>query len=75
LGIWLLGYMRLLWSTWRFWIMADRRRDPGAPLYLTAFLSLLVIALVMITDNIMVYVNVMAPLGILVGTALGRKPG
>lgn len=75
LGIWLLGYMRLLWSTWRFWIMADRRRDPGAPLYLTAFLSLLVIALVMITDNIMVYVNVMAPLGILVGAALGRKPG
>jgi O-antigen ligase len=75
LGIWLLGYINLLWSTWKFWIMADRRRDPSAPLYLTAFLSLLAVALVMITDNVMVYINVMAPLGILVGAALGRKPG
>jgi hypothetical protein len=36
---------------------------------------LLAVALVMITDNVMVYINVMAPLGILVGAALGRKPG
>jgi O-antigen ligase len=74
LGIWLLGYINLLWLAWKYWIMADRRKDPSAPLYLTAFLSLLAVALVMITDNVMVYVNVMAPLGILVGAALGRKP-
>jgi O-antigen ligase len=74
LGIWLLGFANLLWQTWKYWIMADRRQDPSAPLYLTAVLSLLAAALLMITDNIIIYINVMAPLGILVGAALGRKP-
>jgi len=74
LGLWLLGYFKLLWLAWKFWFVADRRGDPNAPVYLAALLSLLAVAAVMITDNVMVYVNVMAPLAVLVGAALGRKP-
>lgn len=75
LSIWLLGFAGLLRATGKAWTVAERRKDLNATLYLTAFLALIVVALAMVTDNVMVYIVVMAPLGILVGAALGRKPG
>lgn len=72
LVLWVLAFGSLLGVTFKSWVGADRQGDPDAELYLAAFLALIVLAVTMITDNVIVYVFVMAPLGILVGTALGR---
>lgn len=72
LGAWLIGYLLLLRATARAWAHAERASDPMAVLHLTAFLSLLGIAMGMATDNPIVYWFLMAPLGIIVGTSLGQ---
>jgi O-antigen ligase len=71
-GLWLLGYISLLGAVWRTWQKADRTADVEAPLHFAAFLSLVAVALVMITDNVAIYIFIMAPLGALVGASLGR---
>ena len=50
----------------------DRR---GPQLSLAALLALATISVSMITDNPVTYIFVMAPLGVLVGAALGYNPG
>jgi O-antigen ligase len=72
LGLWLLGYSSLLWVIGRSFVRANREKDNEAALHLTALLGLTGVALLMITDNTVVYVFVMAPLGALVGASLGR---
>ena len=69
--LWAVGYIWLLVVTWRAWQRADRSRDPAGRVHLAAFLALVGVALAMITDNVIVYIFVMAPLGVLVGTSLG----
>jgi O-antigen ligase len=69
---WLLGYGALLRMTWRAWLDSEERGDLAAGrLHLAAFLALAAIALVVLTDNAIVYIFVMAPLGVLVGASLG----
>jgi hypothetical protein len=69
---WGLGYLALLRLTWRGWLEAEARDDLEAGrLHLAAFLALSAVALVMLTDNAIVYIFVMAPLGVLAGASLG----
>lgn len=70
LALWLMGLFKLFAATWRAWAHADRFGNPSASLHLAAFLALISSVVVMATDNSMVYLFVMAPLGILVGTSL-----
>jgi O-antigen ligase len=72
LGLWCLGFLCLLWTTGRSGVGVSRRGEPDASVHLAALLSLAGLALAMITDNLIVYVFVMAPLGALVGASLGR---
>ncbi len=72
LGLWFLGFLSLLWATGRNRAGTSHRKGPEASLHLAAFLSLTSVSLTMITDNVIVYVFVMAPLGALVGASLGR---
>ena len=72
LGLLCLGFLCLLWTIGRSWVRASRTEDPEASLHLAALLSLTSVALVMITDNVIVYIFVMAPLGALIGASLGR---
>lgn len=69
--LWVAGMLSLLVALARGWLQADERGDPAAPIHLAAMLALLGVALSMATDNPLVYVFVMAPFGILVGTSLG----
>ncbi len=71
--LWVLGYGGLMVLTFRAWLRADPQRDGTARLHLAAFLALIAIAIGMITDNPIVYIFVMAPLAVLVGTSLGQK--
>jgi O-antigen ligase len=72
LGLWCWGFLCLLWTVGKSWVGASRRGDnPEASLHLAALLSLAGLALTMITDNVIVYVFVMAPLGALIGASLG----
>jgi len=71
LSLWVLGMLTLLVTHIRGWIQADQRGDPAAAVHLAAILALISVALGMATDNPLVYVFVMAPFGILVGTSLG----
>lgn len=81
-ALWAVGYGWLLLRTWRAW-QARRRRgrafdDHTAPgqmteprIHAAAFLSLLGVALAMITDNVIIYMFVMGPVGVLAGLSLG----
>lgn len=67
--LWLLGYGGLMWTTARAWLRERDAKDARA--HLAAFLSLTAIAITMATDNVIVYVFVMVPLGAIVGNSLG----
>jgi O-antigen ligase len=69
--LWVLGYFGILVKTLRNWLKADEIGSSIAQLHLSALLALLAIALAMLTDNVIVYIFTMAPLGILVGLSLG----
>lgn len=71
LGLWIVAFAGILWKTFRAWMRADLTRAPDARVHAAAFLATVAASMVMITDNAMVYVFVMAPLGILVGASLG----
>jgi O-antigen ligase len=70
-GLWFIGFVALLRRTRRAWIAAVAAGSSSATYHMTAFLALLGLGLSMITDNAIVYIYVMAPLGLLVGTSLG----
>ncbi|MBW4614354.1 MAG: O-antigen ligase family protein [Desmonostoc vinosum HA7617-LM4] len=71
LTIWIFGYGQLITKTWQNWKWADRNDIKNSRIHLAAFLALAAVALAMITDNVIVYIFVMAPLGVLVGASLG----
>lgn len=70
-GLWLTGIVGLLVQTTKNWLWADRYDRHFAHIHLAALLGLISVSLVMLTDNILVYLFAMAPLGILVGSSLG----
>lgn len=57
----------------RSWYQAERHRSHSAQLELAGALGLLGVLLAMVTDNVIVYVFVMGPLGVLVGAGLGLR--
>ena len=79
--LWVVGYAGLLIRSWRAW--HRRRTGVGhdqAPesnderrIHAAAFLSLIGVAIAMITDNPIDYLFVMAPLGVLVGLSMGLE--
>lgn len=69
--LWLVGYFGLLRVTWKAWIKAADSEGGYGRVHLAAFLALVAIGLAMLTDNVIVYIFVMAPLGVLVGASLG----
>ena len=78
MSLWALGYAWLLRRTWQSWQRPRNAAIPGADrldvelrVHAAAFLSLIGVALAMITDNVIVYMFVMAPLGVLIGLSLG----
>ncbi|BAU44001.1 O-antigen ligase family protein [Leptolyngbya sp. O-77] len=73
--LWLMGYFGLLIKTLRSWLDSDKRNDRSAHIHLSAFLALLAVALAMLTDNIIVYIFTMVPLGVLTGLSLGSQGG
>jgi O-antigen ligase len=70
-ALWFIAFIALLRRTRRDWLRAVATRSSSAIIHMTAFLGMLTLGLSMITDNTIVYVFVMAPLGILVGASLG----
>lgn len=71
LSLWAFGYAWLIWATIQAWNWADQYDPQNAHVPLAAFMSLLTIGLGMMTDNVIVYVFVMSPMGILTGSAIG----
>lgn len=71
-AFWIFGYVSLLTMLARTWIGADRHKDPGADVHLAALLGAISLALTMMTDNSVVYMFVMGPMAVLVGTSVGR---
>ncbi|MUG96763.1 O-antigen ligase family protein [Scytonema sp. UIC 10036] len=69
--LWFFGYWGLIVKTWQNWQWADRNDRISAHIHLSAFLALIAIAIAMISDNVVVYIFSMSPLGILVGASLG----
>lgn len=69
--LWALGFAILVRRTWRAWRYADVAGSQVAHVHLAAFLSLAVVGIDMITSNPIVYIFIMGPLGVLVGSSLG----
>ena len=70
-SLWTAAIVTLLAKLFRSWRRADRLGDPNAQIHLGAFLALVAFVLEMSTDNAMVYVFVVAPLALQIGTSLG----
>jgi O-antigen ligase len=71
-ALWVLGYAGVLYRTGRAWQGPPLGAVPlHQRLHCSACLGLLAVATAMITDNVMIYLFVMAPLGALVGSSLG----
>jgi O-antigen ligase len=73
MALWLVAIGTLVLSLWRHWLLADRLAMPQAHLYLSGLLTLVAFALEMTTDNVIVYAFVVAPLGLILGSALGLR--
>jgi O-antigen ligase len=73
LSLWLSGYAWLVWATVRAWKWADQYDPQNAHVPLAAFMSLLTVGLSMLTDNVITYVFVMSPMGVLAGSAIGLQ--
>jgi O-antigen ligase len=71
--LWTAAILTLLSKLFRSWRRADRLGNPNAKIHLAAFLSLVAFVLEMSTDNAMVYVFVVAPLALQIGTSLGAS--
>jgi O-antigen ligase len=69
--LWALGFIILVRRTWRAWRYADISGFQFAHVHLAALLGLAVVGIDMITSNPIVYIFIMGPLGILVGSSLG----
>ncbi len=70
--LWVVGYVAMVGACGQAWLRADQAgRRSEARLHLAAVLALVAVAIAMLTDNVIVYAFVMAPLGVLVGTSLG----
>jgi hypothetical protein len=69
--LWALGFIILVRRTWRAWRHADVSGSQLAHVHLAAFLALAVVGIDMITSNPIVYIFIMGPLGVLVGSSLG----
>jgi O-antigen ligase len=69
--LWVAAIGTLLTKVFRAWRRADRMGSPNAKIHLAAFLALVGFVFEMSTDNAMVYIFVVAPLALLIGTSLG----
>ena len=81
--LWLLGYVSLLGRCWRSWqrpYRVERNSDVSVSdvhrerrVHAAASLALIGVALAMITDNVIDYMFVMGPVGVLAGLSLGLE--
>ena len=71
LSLWLLAWFRVLRQLWTQARFSERWGKADAQLQFAAFLAVLGTCQMMITDNPMTYIFVMAPLGVLMGAAAG----
>jgi O-antigen ligase len=71
--LWLVFYGRTMYWVWRAWkTVGDRIQDIlHAKLYATTFMSMVAMALAMVTDNTIVYAFLMYPLSVLIGLSVG----
>ena len=70
-ALWVAAIGTLLTNVFRAWRRADRTGNPNAKIHLAALLALVAFVFEMSTDNAMVYIFVVAPLALLIGTSLG----
>jgi O-antigen ligase len=70
-ALWLIGAVALFRTTKRAWREAVSLGSRSAGVHLWAILGMTALGLAMITDNVVIYVFFMAPLGIIVGLSLG----
>lgn len=69
-GIWLTAFFSLVTITFRNWLWADTFDRNLAHYHLGAMLGILSVAQLMFTDNIIVYIFAMLPLGMLLGASI-----
>jgi O-antigen ligase len=70
-ALWIAGFAGLILSTGRLWSHANLGSATDKRFSATACIGLLAVAVAMGTDNVMTYLFVMAPLGVVTGAALG----
>ena len=70
-ALWIVGFGGLIVYTFRLWARSNLGSDPDKRFSATACIGLSAVAVAMVTDNVMTYLFVMAPLGVVTGAALG----
>jgi O-antigen ligase len=72
-SFWITVLIGLLLVSWRSWRKADDLNNSSARSHMAAFLAIVSIAFASMTDNVIVYIFVMAPAAILIGLSIGNK--
>jgi len=72
-ALWTLGIVLIVTGLYRGWRRREATRDPRARTELWAMLSVAAFLAMMITDNPLVYMHVLGPLGLIVGVALATS--
>jgi O-antigen ligase len=73
-AFWIIGFLLCLKETLRNWVRALRAHDGSELYHLAAFLAFVGVGLGMSTDNVMIYLPVMVPVGALLGVSLVMIP-
>jgi O-antigen ligase len=70
-SLWAAAIGTILFRLWNSWRRADRMGHHSAKIHFAAFLALTAFVMEMSMENAMVYIFVVAPLALLIGTSLG----
>jgi len=73
-SIWFACLVGILIAAWRSWSKADTQGNISARNHMAAFLATVAIAIASLTDNVVIYMFVMAPAATLIGLSIGMQP-
>jgi O-antigen ligase len=73
LALFLYAVWKLLRTSWKEWSEAKRYGASRARVHLAAFLAVVAVFFPMLTENSLIYLFMMAPLGVFLGASLGLR--
>jgi O-antigen ligase len=72
-AIFIVAFLRLIWGRWKTWRNSEFAGSEWATVHSSAFLMVLALGIMMITDNPMEYMFAILPTALMVGSSIGLE--